>query len=105
MPHALAVDGVEAAYRVAKGQQPAREFLELVEMPPRAGGKPKACDLAKLLGVLDRIVDGRGAQLLCVSKKTVPVVRRLLAVVSCQGHNPTIPFQRQDYAAAASSIR
>src|SRR6202011_4318574 len=103
--HALAVDRVEAAYRVAEGQQPARELLELVEMPSDAGGKPEAGDLAELLGLLDRIVDGRGAQLLRTGEKTVPIVGRLRAVASGESHDPAVPFQRQQYAAEASPIQ
>src|ERR1700737_4601854 len=49
--HALAVDRVEAAYRVAGGQQPARYFFELVEMPSDAGAEPEAGDLPELLGL------------------------------------------------------
>jgi len=90
--HALAIDGVEAAYCVAERQQPAGEFIEPVEMPPHARGKPEAGDLPLALGALDRIVDGGRAQLLRIGEKTVPIAGRLDVVAPHEGDDPAVPF-------------
>src|SRR6516165_5285944 len=72
-----------------------REVLETVEMSAETRGKSKASDGAELLCALDCIVDGPGTQLLRVSKKAVPVARRLVAVTADQRHNPAVPLQRK----------
>lgn len=100
--HTLAINRIEAAYRIAKREQSTRETLQPFKMPPQIGGKVEAGDFSRLLEPFDRFVDGRGTQLSRIGEKTIPISRWLVAMAAHQGHNPAVPFQRQDGADQAS---
>jgi hypothetical protein len=88
--HTLTVGRIEAAACVAKWQQPAWKFFKLVEMSAHAGGKSKARDLDALLGVFERFVNRRGAQLLCIGDKTGPIGGRSRTVMSYKSYDPSV---------------
>jgi hypothetical protein len=63
-------------------------------VPPDAGGKSKARHLTKLLGLFDRIIDGRGAELVRIGQKPYAIRRWFVAVASHKSHNPAVALQR-----------
>ena len=101
--HTLTVGRIEAAACVAKWQQPAWKFFKLVEMSAHAGGKSKARDLDALLGVFERFVNRRGAQLLRIGDKTGPIGGRSRTVMSYKSYDPSVSLYWQ-YNAGDSAL-
>src|SRR6516162_928877 len=71
-------------------------------MPAHARRKTEASHPAQALGAFDRIVNGPSTKLLRIGEKTIPITRRLVAVVSDERHDPTIALKRQHYAGEAT---
>src|SRR5262249_6154270 len=58
-PHALTLDRIESAERVAQGNEPSRKRVEPIVVTMRARRKAVPHDVADARGVLDGAVDGR----------------------------------------------
>src|SRR5262245_24974778 len=73
--HALAIDRIEAAYRVANGQQAAWERFQPIETPPYAGLKSIALKSAQALGILDGTVNRLRIKLPGIIDESLRIVR------------------------------
>src|SRR5258705_412957 len=93
--HALTVDRIEAADRVADRQDAAWEALYALVVAEHAFVKAEARDVAQTLRVLDRVVDGRRPQSLRVLHDPRLVAGRNVTVTAPDGGDPALALERQ----------
>src|SRR5215471_15512591 len=91
--HALAVNGIEAADRVADGQQTTRKLRQSLVVTIHALRKAKPCDVTESLGLPDGVVHGRRSQLLRVGHESRLVTRRVVAMAPADGTDPSVALK------------
>ena len=92
--HALPVDRVEAAHRVAHHEQPVREAAQSLVAVPDAGREAEGDRVVERLGVADGLVDVGEPQRPGEVEEAVGVGRRVVAQDAGQRHHPPVAFQR-----------
>jgi hypothetical protein len=100
--HALAEDWIKAAEGIAYREQPCRERLQALEMPPCAARQLVADDISQRSGVPDRVIDGRGAQALDEIHESRAVARRHIAMIASDGKQPSLFLDRKQERSAAA---
>src|SRR5215216_1655061 len=103
--HALAEDWIKAAEGIAYREQPCRERLQALEMPPYAARQLVADDISQRSGVPDRVIDGRGAQALDEIHESRAVARRRIAMIASDGKQPSLLLDRKQERSAAAGRR
>ncbi len=95
--HALAIDRIEAAERVAQDDQAIRMVVrsKYRRMLP---GMPKREMSADHLAALDRVEDGLRGEFTGIEHESGKVRRRLLVTPAAQGHDPEPVLDRVDDA-------
>src|SRR5918998_4616272 len=98
--HALAVDRVEAADRVAQGDQPGGEAPEPVVAPPQAAGEGVGRDAGEGLEAAERLVDVGHGQRPREGEEGVVVARHRLVEEADQRREPPAALDREEGAVA-----
>ena len=98
--HALSVHRIEAAHRVADGDEPLGPVGDLVETPPAVRGAPVADDGREWRRMLQDVGEDRAAQLLHERAEARFVRRRRRITVTKERQVPAIALDRKQDAAA-----
>ena len=97
--HALAVDRVEAAERVADHREPVRQRRELLVVAAEVGGKLVQRDRRQRLGVADRVVEiGDGEARGRTRGSPRSSSRRMVAEPADERHHPAVVLDRHEDA-------